>query len=97
MINKYYPRIRIKIFKANKIIRRFMIFVIVFIAIRDVKKSLIITLLFIIIILELFNEKSKYCIIPNTIKKIDTNNDGKISMKEITEAFHLLKSNGYIN
>ena len=44
---------------TKKFIRRLMIFVIVFIAIRDVKASLIITFLFIVIVLELCNEKSK--------------------------------------
>lgn len=79
---------------TNKIIRRLMIFVIVFIAIRDIKTSIIITCLFIIIILELLNEKSRFCIIPNTLNKIDKNNDGKISLKEINEAFDLLKKTG---
>ena len=80
---------------TKKIIRRLMVFVIVFIAIRDVKASIIITLLFIIIVLELLNEKSKYCIVPNTIN-IDKNNDGKISNKEINEAFEILKKSGRI-
>ena len=80
---------------TKKIIRRLMIFVIVFIAIRDVKASIIITLLFIIIVLELLNEKSKYCIVPNTIN-IDKNKDGKISNKEINEAFEILKKSDRI-
>jgi len=79
---------------TKKIIRRLIIFVIVFIAIRDVKISIIITILFIIIVLELFNEKSKFCIIPHTLNKIDKNNDGKISNKEIREAFEILRKTG---
>jgi hypothetical protein len=81
---------------TKKIIRRLMIFVIVFIAIRDIKISIIITFLFIIIVLELCNEKSKYCIIPNTLNKIDTNNDGKIDGDEIKNAFNLLIKTGHI-
>ena len=82
---------------TKKTIRRLMIFVIVFIAIRDVKVSIIITFLFIVIVLELCNEKSKYCIIPNTLNKIDTNNDGRIDSKEIKDAFNLLKKTGHLN
>jgi len=81
---------------TKKIIRRLMIFVIVFIAIRDIKISIIITFLFIIIVLELCNEKSKYCIIPNTLNKLDTNNDGKIDGDEIKNAFNLLIKTGHI-
>ena len=81
---------------TKKIIRRLIIFVIVFIAIRDVKIAIIITILFIIIVLELFNEKSKYCIIPHTLNNIDKNKDGKYSYKEIREAFNILKESGRI-
>ena len=81
---------------TKKLIRRLMIFVIVFIAIRDIKISIIITFLFIIIVLELCNEKSKYCIIPDTLNKIDTNNDGKIDGDEIKNAFNLLIKTGHI-
>ena len=81
---------------TKKIIRRLMIYVIVFIAIRDIKISIIITFLFIIIVLELCNEKSKYCIIPNTLNKLDTNNDGKIDGDEIKNAFNLLIKTGHI-
>ena len=81
---------------TKKLIRRLMIFVIVFIAIGDVKVSIIITFLFIIIVLELCNEKSKFCIIPNTLNKIDTNNDGKIDASEIKNAFNLLKKTGHL-
>ena len=105
---------------TKKLIRRLMIFVIVFIAIRDIKISIIImlaqllftslinpsmlgfsrniikTFLFIIIVLELCNEKSKFCIIPNTLNKLDTNNDGKIDGDEIKNAFNLLIKTGHI-
>lgn len=53
----------------NKIIRRFTIFTIVFIATRDIYVSFILTAIFIIFVSNLFNENSNYCII-KTQKKI---------------------------
>ena len=63
--------------------RRLLIFTIAFIATRDVVVSLIITATFVIIVLNLFNDESEYCILPKTYRALDTNNDGKISPEEI--------------
>ena len=80
-----------------KIIRRLLIFTVFFIATRDIKTSFILTAAFIIIVLELFHEKSKHCVLPkNIIDLIDTNKDGKISQDEIENALKLLKKGGYI-
>ena len=51
----------------NKLIRRIFIFVLIFIATRDVKVSLILTAVFIILVSGIFNEESKFCIIPNQL------------------------------
>ena len=48
----------------NVIIRRFIVFTVAFIATRDVITSLIITACFIIFVLNLFNTKSNYCVLP---------------------------------
>ena len=80
-----------------KIVRRLLIFTVFFVATRNVKTSIILTASFIIIALELFNEKSKYCILPKQILKlIDTNGDGKISQSEINNAINTLKKSGYL-
>ena len=81
---------------SNKIIRRLLIFTIVFIATRDVKVSLIITAVFIVLVLELFNEKSNLCILPENLKKYDLNKDGVLSDNEIKKAYETLQKAGKI-
>ena len=85
-----------KKFLSSKIIRRLLIFTIAFIATRDILASIIITASFIIIVLNLFDVDSNYCIIPESFRILDTNNDGKISNEEIVNSYNLLKKNGKI-
>ena len=84
-------------FLSSTVLRRIIIFTIAFIATRDVVASLVITACFIIIVLNLFNHNSQYCILPKSFKKLDTNNDGEISPEEIKKAYELLKKAGKIN
>ena len=70
----------------NKIIRRFIIFTIVFIATRDVYVSFILTAIFIIFVSNLFNENSNYCII-KTQKKIFKS----VTKNDYEKAKHLVK------
>ncbi len=79
---------------SSKAIRRFSIFSIIFIATRDLKISLILTACFIVIALNLFNDKSKFCIIPKSYRNIDTNLDGEITPDEIERAYKILKKSG---
>tara|TARA_B110000046_G_C12708255_1_gene279463 strand:+ start:148 stop:543 length:396 start_codon:yes stop_codon:yes gene_type:complete len=80
-----------------KIIRRLSIFTVFFVATRDIKTSIILTAAFIIIALELFNEKSVNCILPKRLlDTIDTNKDGKLSPSEIQNALKLLEKAGYV-
>ena len=72
-----------KQFLSSKIIRRFMIFTVAFIATKDIIASLIITASFVIIVLNLFNSQSRYCVLPSSVKELDINNDGQISPEEI--------------
>ena len=81
-------------FLSSKLVRRLLIFTISFIATRDIIASLIITATFTIIVLNLLNSDSQYCILPDHIKKLDINNDGKISPDEIKKAYDLLKKSG---
>ena len=50
-----------------KLIRRIMLFTVFFTATRNIKVSIILTGLVIILTMELFNEKSKNCILPKSI------------------------------
>lgn len=65
----------------NKLLRRFFIFGVFFMATRDIFVSLLLTLMFIFLISELFNENSDFSLIEkeNTIKKDSKlDNDKKI-------------------
>ena len=48
---------------SNKLIRRFIIFTVVFVPTRDIWVSMVVTAIFIILVSGLFNENSKYCIV----------------------------------
>ena len=62
----------------HKVVKRLFIFVAVFIATKDIKISLIVTVSFIILVTGLFNEESNYCILP----KDKLGNKKKISKHE---------------
>lgn len=74
--------------------REILIFAIVFMGTRDVVYAILLTAAFIILSEYAFNEKSKYCIIPERMKNIttliDTNNDGIISPEEEAKALDVL-------
>lgn len=84
----------LKDFLSNNITRRVVIFTIAFMATRDVITSLIVTCLFIILIFNLLNKKSKYCVLPDSIKKLDQNQDGIIDNQEIKKAYEILQKHG---
>jgi len=79
----------------KNIAREILIFTIAFVYTKDIIISFIITGIFIILANFVFNEKSKYNIIPEKYKKIvsilDTNNDKVISDNEINKAYEILK------
>jgi len=81
---------------SSKIFRRIIIFTIIFVATRDLKISFILTACFVILALNLFNDKSKYCILPKSFRNLDTNMDGEISPDEIARAYKVLKKSGKI-
>ena len=80
----------------NKILRRILIFTIVFIATKDILISLIVTAVFVILVLNLFNQDSPLCILPKSYTDLDTNNDNKISDEEIIQAYERLKKDGKV-
>jgi uncharacterized membrane protein (DUF485 family) len=92
--------IELKLTKGQEMIlkniaREILIFTIAFVATKDLIMSFIITAIFIILANFVFNEKSKYSILPEKYKKlaslIDTNNDNVISENEINKAYDILK------
>lgn len=83
-------------FLNNKIVRRLLIFTIFFVATRDLIVSLIMTAVFIILVLELFNENSENCILPDNIKKYDIDNDKKLSPSEIKAMYFDYKNKGLV-
>ena len=48
---------------SNKIIRRFVLFSVVFAATKDIWVSLVLTAVFIVLVTGLFNENSDYCVV----------------------------------
>lgn len=79
----------------NGLARQLLIFSITWIGTRDIYASLVITALFVIMTQFMFNENSRFCILPDKIKKIyqhiDQNNDDKISEEELESAMNVLK------
>jgi hypothetical protein len=75
--------------------REIVIFCVVFLGTRDLVLSIIMTSAFIILSDHIFNENSKFCVLPAHMKKIasliDTNNDGVISQSEINNAMEILE------
>ena len=59
-----------------------------------IKISLILTAVFVIIFLNLLNENSDYCILPDSFRKLDRNKDGIISNEEIVHAYNILRKAG---
>ena len=73
-------------FLKTKIMRRITLFSIFFVATRDLIASLILTAVFIVLTMNLFNEDSSYCILPNNFKdNIFTKEEYDISKKIIKE------------
>lgn len=100
LLNVYSKYITLEIssfqdsFLKRKFIRRMMIFVMAFMATKDVLKSLVITAVFIIFAFELFNENSSVSLLPKELRKYDTNNDNKLSPSEIKSMYEKLKHEG---
>lgn len=65
-------------------IRRLIIFSIFFFATRDIKISLLLTLIFVLLFAFLLDEKSKFCL-------WGQNNEPRISQQEAVEAYETLK------
>lgn len=79
----------------NHIARQILIFSISWMGTRDILMSLALTAIFVVMTEFLFNENSKFCVIPLEYRKykdvLDLNGDGVVSPDEIKKAEELLK------
>ena len=75
--------------------RQILIFAVLWMGTRDIVIALTLTAVFILLADYLFNENSKFCVLPDKYRQLhkllDTDGDGKVSEKEINEAINLLK------
>ena len=92
--------IEIKLTKGQEMIvkniaREVLIFTIAFMGSRDILIALIITAVFIILSNFVFNENSRFCILPKRFKKLndvmDLDGDGRVSEEELKKAYDTLK------
>ena len=81
-------------FKFN-VGKQFFIFSMAWMGTRDIYTALVLTAVFTVLSEHLFNEDSKYCIVPEKYrmlkKQIDTNDDGVISDEELAAAMKVLE------
>ena len=78
---------------SNKIIRRFVIFTVVFISSRDIMVSLVVTAIFIVLVSGIFNENSRYCIVTKPVIKQVKEDDYK-EAKQIIKLYEMQKKAG---
>lgn len=74
--------------------KQILIFAMSWMATRDIYTSLMLVAIFTVLSEYLFNEESKYCIVPHEYrvlhKMLDTNTDGDVDDKEISTAISVL-------
>jgi|TARA_B110000483_G_C17701944_1_gene353679 glucan phosphoethanolaminetransferase (alkaline phosphatase superfamily) len=78
---------------SNKLIRRFIIFTVVFVSTRDIWVSFIVTAVFVVLVSGLFNENSKYCIMTKPVIKQVTEDDVS-EAKKVIKLYDLQKRAG---
>lgn len=72
--------------------RQILVFAILWMGTRDIVTALILTCIFILFADYLFNDTSKFCIIPHSYtEKVKDKENPKITQKDIDDAIHLLK------
>jgi uncharacterized protein YdcH (DUF465 family) len=72
--------------------RQIIIFSILWVGTRDITISLVLTAVFILLVDYLFNENSKFCIIPEKYKELQKEVGGNmVTQKEVNEAIDTLK------
>jgi hypothetical protein len=71
--------------------RQLLIFSILWVGTRDIFISLVLTAIFIVLVDYLFNENSRYCIIPEKYKELREELGEKVTQQEVNQAIHTLK------
>jgi hypothetical protein len=74
--------------------RQILIFAVLWMGTRDIVTALILTVIFILFADYLFNEHSKYCIIPDEYKELNISlntEQTKVTQKEVNDAIKVLK------
>ena len=83
-------------FMKNYVAREILIFAVAFTATKDLVLAIIITASFVILSDVLFHEESRFCLMPERMKKlsklVDTNKDGVISKEETERAIKILEN-----
>ena len=82
----------------NTLGRQILIFAIAFTATKDIILALILTSVFYVLTMHLFNENSQFCIVPYEYRKykdvLDLNNDNIVTPDEIKKAEEILRKAG---
>jgi hypothetical protein len=74
--------------------RQILIFAVLWMGTRDIFTALVLTIIFILFADYLFNEHSKYCIIPDEYKELNISlntEQTKVTQKEVNDAIKVLK------
>lgn len=71
--------------------RQLLVFSILWVGTRDIFISLILTVVFIVFVDYLFNENSRYCIIPEQYKELREELGDKVTQQEVNQAIYTLK------
>jgi hypothetical protein len=75
--------------------RQILIFAVLWMGTRDIFTALVLTIIFILFADYLFNEHSKYCVIPEQYKELSMAMDApnnKVTQKEVNDAIKVLKT-----
>lgn len=77
------------------ITKQILVFAMAWMATRDIYISLVLTAVFVVLSEYLFNEESRFCIVPHQYRVlnnlIDKNNDGIVSQEELNQAIQILE------
>jgi hypothetical protein len=82
---------------SNVFVRRILVFTVVFISTRDIKVSLISTAVFVVLVSGIFNEDSKYCILPGRDNRRITKEDYHYAQSIMDKYNKQLKKNPIVN